>query len=136
MLPKFHVTFDCTNPVRLAAFWATALDYQVQEIPKEWLIAQNVPEEMWDSRAALVDPEGGPRFWFQRVPEPKTSKNRLHLDLRLDIGGNSPEERHANARTKAEQLIAAGATRLYEGEEYGQYWITLADPEGNEFCIG
>jgi len=136
MIPKFQVTFDCADPARLAAFWAIALDYEVQEIPREWLIAQNIPEEMWNSRAALIDPEGGPRFWFQQVPEPKTSKNRMHLDLRPSPGGISTEERHARTRARAEELIAAGATKLYDGEEYGQYWITLADPEGNEFCIG
>lgn len=137
MASNFQVTVDCADPMRLATFWATALDYKVEEIPKEWLIAQNVPQEQWNSRAAIVDPQGsGARFFFQQVPEVKTNKNRWHLDLRATEAGVSPGERYEKAKAKAEQLIAAGATRLYEMSEFGQNWITLVDPEGNEFCIG
>lgn len=140
MATQCQITFDCANPVQLAKFWALAMDYELQEIPKEWLKAQNIPEELWDTRAALTDPAGvGPRFWFQQVSEPKTAKNRLHLDLRILVNNapaQNPQEREAHARAKADQLIAAGATKLYEMTEFGQTWLTLADPEGNEFCIG
>lgn len=143
MANQFQITFDCADPNRLATFWALALDYKLEDPPpgfatwEEWLVANHVPQAQWNSRAGIVDPEGvGARIWFQQVPEPKTGKNRLHFDLRLAQPSNSPEERLAHARAKAEQLVAAGAKVLYEMSEYGSNWLTLADPEGNEFCIG
>ncbi len=147
MAPKFQVTFDCSDPQKLATFWATALGYKLEDPPKgfstweEWLATNKVPKEQWESRAAIVDPRGiSPRFWFQKVSEPKMAKNRLHLDLRTDPvdgdGPSSPETRTLRAKMRAAQLVEAGATILYEMSEFGSTWITLSDPEGNEFCIG
>ncbi len=143
MTVSFQVTFDCTDPNRLAAFWAMVLDYKLEDPPpgfstwEEWLVANHVPEDQWNTRAAIVDPQGkGARFWFQKVPEPKTAKNRVHLDLRVGDRNMPPEEMRAKARAKIDQMVAAGAKILYEMSEFGSNWSTLADPEGNEFCIG
>lgn len=143
MAAKIQVVIDCADPNRLAEFWVQALGYKHQDPPtgfaswEEWLVANNVPQEQWNSRAAILDPEGvGPRFWFQQVPEPKTTKNRLHLDIHVGDGTTTPDDRKAKAKAEVERLVAAGATILYQMEEYGSYWFTLADPEGNEFCVG
>jgi hypothetical protein len=130
-------------PARLAQFWATALGYQVQDPPPgytswpEFLAAQGVPEDQWNSANAVVDPDGnGPRIYFQQVPETKTVKNRLHLDLNVGGGeGTPPEERRRRVDAKVERLVAAGATRLAAVEEDGGYFVNLQDPEGNEFDV-
>lgn len=81
----------------------------------------------WKTGAACSDPSGRlPRLLFQTVPEPKTVKNRMHLDIAV-----GPDEREA----KVEALVAAGATRLWDGEQGPHMWVTMADPEGNEFCV-
>ena len=89
-----QVTFDCANPSWLAEFWATALGYVIQPPPtgfdswEAWLEAQHIPRELWDSMSAAIDPDGrGPRLLFQKVPEGKTAKNRVHLDV--NVGGES-----------------------------------------------
>ena len=85
----------------------------------------------------MVDPDGaGPRVFFQRVPEPKQVKNRVHLDL--NVGGGlqaDPEEKKARIAEEAERLVAAGAARHAEFDEGAEYWQVMQDPEGNEFCI-
>ena len=88
-----QVVFDSADPGRLAQFWAAALHYVVQPPPpgyaswEDLLREMGVPEEQWTSRSAVVDPEGsGPRIFFQRVPEPKAAKNRVHLDVRAGGG--------------------------------------------------
>ncbi len=140
---SFQVTFDCADPDRLARFWAEALDYKLQDPPPgfaswpEFLKAQNVPEDKWDSASALVDPAGkGPRLFFQKVPEGKTAKNRVHLDVNMGGGREVPEvERRQRIHQAVERLTGAGAVRLGEGAEMGSYWIVMQDPEGNEFCL-
>src|ERR1700753_1609098 len=88
MAIQLQVTIDCANPEQLAGFWAAALHYKVQDPPtgfvswEAYLEAQNVPQAEWGDFSAIVDPAGeGSRIYFQRVPEHKTVKNRLHLDL-------------------------------------------------------
>ena len=85
--------------------------------------------------SAVVDLDGdGPRLLFQRVPEAKTAKNRVHLDV--NVGKAVPErQRRAHVDAEAERLVEAGATQLRAAEERGEYWIVMADPEGNEFCL-
>lgn len=90
---EVQVTFDCADPAALAAFWAAALGYQVQPPPDghdSWetaLAVYGVPESEWNSRSAVVPLHGpGPRIFFQRVPEGKTVKNRVHLDVRAAPG--------------------------------------------------
>jgi hypothetical protein len=138
-----QVTFDCANPPRLAEFWASALGYVLQPPPpgfdswEAWLEAQHVPRELWDSMGAIVDPGGrGPRLLFQKVPEGKTAKNRVHLDV--NVGGESgtpAEERRPKVDAAVERLVAAGATLVRATEERGEYWVVMQDPEGNEFCL-
>jgi hypothetical protein len=138
-----QVTFDCADPDGLATFWAAALGYRKQDPPPgyatwpEFLTAQGVPENQWDSASAIVDPDGvGPRFFFQRVPEGKTVKNRMHLDV--NVGGGtavSEAERRERVQAAAERLVGLGATRGDAYEELGGHWIVMQDPEGNEFCL-
>jgi hypothetical protein len=143
MATSVQVVFDCADPDRVAKFWATALGYKLQDPPKgfatweDFLRAQNVPEELWNSRSAIVDPQGvGPRLFFQKVPEAKTVKNRVHLDINASQGfGVALEERKKQVNTEVERLIGEGATKVRVGEEMGTYWIVMADPEGNEFCV-
>ena len=136
-----QVTFDAADPARLAGFWKRALGY-IEEPPPEgwstwedWAHEQQIPEERWNDQRAIVDPDGvGPRVFFQKVPEGKTAKNRVHLDVRAAPGLDA-DARWERLRGEAERLIEAGATKLYEREERGAFWITMQDPEGNEFCL-
>jgi hypothetical protein len=136
-----QVTFDAGDPAALAAFWASALGY-VPDPPPEgfgswenWARDQGIPEDHWNDSSAIVDPgDAGPRIFFQKVPEGKSAKNRVHLDVRAAPGLDA-EARWARLREEAERLTAEGATKLYEREERGAFWITMQDPEGNEFCL-
>jgi len=139
---SFQVTFDCADPDRLARFWAAALGYKIPGPPpgfatwEAFLESIGVPEDQRKSRSAVEDPDGnGPRLFFQQVPEPKTVKNRVHLDLRIGGGPQTPlAERRALIDAAVERLVALGATVVGPVEEYGQYCVVLRDPEGNEFC--
>ena len=92
-----------------------------------FLTAIGVPESEWNSRSACVDPEGnGPRLFFQRVPEGKAAKNRVHLDV--NVGKDRID-------AEVERLVAEGATRAGEKAEMGERWVVMRDPEGNEFCV-
>ena len=152
MSREFQVTFDAADPIALSRFWAEALHYVVPPPPHravaegedpfdawaEFLEQAGVPEDQRDAAAALVDPEGeGPRLFFQKVPEPKTAKNRVHLDLRA-APGLEGEERMAAFETECARLVALGATRLERNEPAPPMsggFIVMADPEGNEFCL-
>jgi hypothetical protein len=138
---------DCADPARLAAFWALVLDYEEPPPPdghgtwQEWIIAQGWPEEAWNSANALQDPDGiGPRIYFQRVPESKVVKNRVHLDVNISGGKKVPlEERRRRVQRKAEQLVEQGArilrVRDQPEREPDYYGVVMQDPEGNEFCL-
>jgi hypothetical protein len=140
---KVQVVIDCADPGALAPFWADALGYKIQDPPgdfeswEDFLRAQNVPEEDWNSASAIVDPDGnGPRFYFQRVPEPKELKNRLHVDLNVSGGPQAPiEERKEQVYAEVARLEKAGATRVRAAEEWGEFHVVMQDPEGNEFCV-
>jgi hypothetical protein len=143
MATGVQVVFDCADPARLAKFWAEALHYKEQDPPKgfdSWpafLEAQGVPPSEWNSANAIVDPDGkGPRIYFQRVPEGKVVKNRVHLDLNVGGGPGTPvEQRKTRVDAEAERLIRLGAKRVRPFEERGEYWMAMLDPEGNEFDI-
>lgn len=145
MFMGFQVTFDANDPATLSRFWATALDYVEQPPPQghptweDFARSVGIPEEEWGDLAAIVDPEGaGPRVLFQRVPESKTVKNRVHLDVNVGGPHDTPrEERKANVAAKVAALEAAGATRgeTFDQPERGDYWVVMHDPEGNEFCV-
>lgn len=138
-----QVTFDAADPDQLARFWAEILGYQIQPPPEGfeswqgWLEQMSIPKERWNDMSAIVDPDGkGPRLFFQRVPEPKTAKNRCHLDVNAGgPEGTPPDERRAKVGMAVERAVSLGATVLWEKEELGEYWVTLTDPEGNEFCL-
>ncbi len=143
MAKSFQVTFDCADPAALSRFWAEALGYVLQPPPSgfdSWedaLRDAGIPEEDWNSASAVVDPDGeGPRLYFQRVPEPKTAKNRVHLDVNVTGGPQvDPDERRRLAAPEVERLESLGATRVREAEERGGYHVVMQDPEGNEFCV-
>lgn len=118
---KIQVTFDCADPGRVARFWCEVLGY--------------VMPEGVDSVAQ--DPTGeGPRLYFQKVPEGKVVKNRVHLDVRVGTGLVG-DERLAALRAEQARLEPLGAVYLYtqyaDGEE--ESCITMQDVEGNEFCL-
>ena len=103
------VTVDCADALAVARFWAAAL-------------GSDVDEDSTSEKAFVEQPGwGGPTMWFQRVPEPKTAKNRMHLDLRAP--GTVADE--------VARLEALGATVLRDGTAL----VVMADPEGNEFCV-
>ena len=137
-----QITIDCADPGALAIFWAEALDYRLQPPPPgfdTWddaLRAFGVPDDQWNSRSAIVA-DDGPRVFFQRVPEGKSAKNRLHLDIRV-APGLQGDDRMRALETEATRLEVLGATRAYRVEPDGrmeQGFITMLDPEGNEFCL-
>lgn len=118
MARDVQITFDCADPAALAEFWADALGYRVQSPPpgfETWeqaLEAMNVPPEHRNDASAVVDPDGsGPRLFFQKVPEGKQVKNRVHLDVRA-APGLTGADRMAALETEAERLVARGATRV------------------------
>lgn len=140
---QFQVTFDSADPGALAAFWAKALHYVPAPPPREFatwedaFAAWGIPPEQRNIRAAIVDPDGhGPRLFFQQVPEGKTAKNRVHLDLRA-AAGHPPEERDAALDAEYARLAALGATLVERLEPNGidALCIVMRDPEGNEFCL-
>ena len=143
MAIPFQVTFDAKDPLALAKFWAIALQYVEQPPPPgfdSWdafADKMGIPEEERTARRSVVDPQGeGPRIFIQRVPEGKTAKNRVHLDLSV---GGGPGTDDATRRSRVEQhvarLIRAGGSEVARMEEYGEFWIVMQDPEGNEFCV-
>lgn len=107
------ITMDCADPARLVEFWAAALGFRAEDAGDAW--------------GALTDPTGRrPRMFFQRVPEAKAGKNRLHVDLFADAG----------MEAEVERLTALGARALEQHGEFGLRWTVMQDPEGNEFCVG
>jgi hypothetical protein len=87
----------------------------------------DVPADERDTMYAVVDPDGnGPRFLFQKVPEGKTAKNRMHLDV--NVGKD-------NMHRRSDELVALGATFVREYEDPSGHWLLMQDPEGNEFCL-
>ena len=131
MATHWTIGADAADPHRLAAFWALALDYMAE------------PGYDYPDGASIVDPDGkGPAICWLRVPEEKTAKNRVHIDIR--VAGEPPwdwVERAKLIRAKVDDLVVAGATKVRE-EEYGDETghtilghVVMIDPEGNEFCV-
>jgi Glyoxalase-like domain len=142
MAVGIQVTFDAADPHTLAAFWGETVGYVEQDPPQgfgsweAWAEANDLPREKWGDYDARVDPDGvGPRLYFQRVPEPKTAKNRVHLDLEVSGRGIPLEEVRRQVATAVERAVAAGATKVREVDEADEHWVVLQDPEGNEFCL-
>jgi hypothetical protein len=138
MAYDFQVTFDCADPHPLADWWAETLGWEVEPSNEAFIremVARNFATEeetthhkgvlVWRTGAAIRHPDGR-RVLFQTVPEPKTVKNRVHLDVR--VGAEHVTE-------VKESLIARGATFLHDGRQGPHSWATMTDPEGNEFCV-
>jgi catechol 2,3-dioxygenase-like lactoylglutathione lyase family enzyme len=120
---QFQVTFDCADPDRMARFWCEVLGY--------------VPVDDEGSAYASADPEGvGPRLFFQRVPEGKEVKNRVHLDVRVG-SGLVGEERLSVLEAECARLTTLGArrVRLLVADEENESCLVMQDVEGNEFCL-
>jgi hypothetical protein len=128
----FQVTFDCAEPERVARFWCEVLGYVV---PPD--SGGSLPPEREGAAFACVDPSGvGPRLFFQRVPEGKVVKNRVHLDVRVGTGLRG-EERVAALEAECARLVALGAkrVRLLRADGYNESCLVMQDVEGNEFCL-
>ncbi len=110
---RIGLVLDCTDPERLAEFWAPALGYVNLGLADPYV-------------ALFPDGRPGPKLLLQRVDEPKTIKNRMHFDIEV-----------ADIEAGADRLGALGATRVSAGpcSEHGSSWLLMADPEGNEFCV-
>jgi hypothetical protein len=152
MSRRFQVTFDAHDPRALSTFWRDALGYVHPGPPgvavpdgtdplaawDELLASMGVPEDQRNERSAIEDPDGdGPRVFFQKVPEGKVAKNRVHLDVRAAPGLDG-DARMAALEAECDRLVRLGATRVrrFEPEPpLGTGHIVLQDPEGNEFCL-
>ena len=138
---QVQVTFDCAEPERVARFWCEVLGYVVPPPPEGFATWDDFdraqPPEQQGSAFACVDPSGvGPRLFFQRVPEGKVVKNRVHLDVRAGTGLVG-DERLAVLEAEGARLEALGATRvqLQLADEVNESCLTMQDIEGNEFCL-
>ena len=148
MPTRFQVVIDCADPDRLARFWSAAIGYVIPDPPdghatwEDFLRAAGVPESEWGSASAVEAPPDAagptfPRIYFQRVPEPKVVKNRVHLDLNVSGGHGVPlDERRRRVDAEVERLKVLGASDARGAmEKDGEYWVRMQDPEGNEFCL-
>jgi hypothetical protein len=139
MATAFQIAVDCHDPHAQARFWAAAMDLEVEDhepLIRHMLDQGFATEEMvtdldgrlvWPDAAACRSADGATRLLFQTVPERKEGKNRVHLDLQVGADAKDAE---------VARLEELGATRLWEGQQGPHTWVTMADPEGNEFCVG
>jgi hypothetical protein len=135
-----QVAIDSSAPHDLADWWAEALGWEVEEQDEAFIqkmvdsgaaseseTARHRGALVWKVGAAIHSPDPGrPRLLFQQVPEAKTVKNRLHFDVRVGA-----ERREAEVA----RLLDRGATELWRASQGPFEWVTMADPEGNEFCV-
>jgi len=138
---EFQVTVDCAEPQRVARFWCDVLGYVVPPPPEGFASWEeydaSLPSGERGSWSACVDPTGaGPRLYFQRVPEGKVAKNRLHLDVRVGIGLEGAE-RLAVLEAECTRLVGLGGVRvrLLEADGENESCLVMQDVEGNEFCL-
>jgi hypothetical protein len=146
MAVRYQLVIDCADPDRLARFWAAALNYEFEPPPDgfatwdDYWREVGVPEdELGIGVDCIVDPAGGgPRIWFQVVPDIKTFKNRLHLDVHAGGGRPVPlATRRERVDAEARRLCELGATIVAVNSQEGldHYAVAMKDPEGNEFDI-
>jgi len=146
MTVRFQLVIDCADPDLLARFWAAALGYELEPPPTgfaswdDYWRDVGVPEaDLGIGADCIIDPDGGgPRIWFQVVPERKTVKNRLHLDVHVSGGRAVPIEiRRQRVDAEARRLSDLGARMVGVLREEGidHYAVAMKDPEGNEFDI-
>jgi Glyoxalase-like domain len=127
MTSRFReLIIDSHDPRALAAFWAAVLDYQITAEEQGVIEIGPWPAEPADRRERLRAEPGIPTLVFLPVPDDKTAKNRLHIDV-------NPFD--CSTEQEVERLLALGATRADVGQRGDESWTVLADPEGNEFCV-
>jgi hypothetical protein len=140
MTHTVQIVIDCSDPHVLADWWADTLEWTVEPQDETFIrsmIEQGHADEsatrmyggslVWREATAIrAEADGGPRILFQYVPETKTVKNRVHLDIRVADG---------DLEKVRDQLVCRGATILHSGQQGPHSWVTMADPEGNEFCV-
>jgi len=138
MVTRVDLTMDCADPDRLAEFWKLAAGYVDEPPPApfatraEWVASFEDMEDDGMGGAWLIDPTGvAPRLCLLQVPEPKTAKNRLHMDLQVS-GDGPPAQRWREVGAEVQRLVSAGATVV---AEFAEHHVVMADPEGNEFCV-
>jgi len=139
---QVQVVFDAVSPTVLGEFWEVALGYRRDDPPagfdswEEALVAWKIPPEKWDDANAIVDPDDrGPRVFFQKVPEGKVVKNRVHLDIRAADGPKDPDG-WDKVQALVERLVGIGGEVVEERrDDFGGHWMVMKDPEGNEFCV-
>ena len=118
-----NITFDCTDPTTVATFWAALLERDVDPGHNPYMRSIGMPAPGSAPSESVTGPVG-PIWLFLAVPEPKTAKNRMHLDLTC-----------ADRPAEIARLVALGATHVRDVAEWGLEWTVMADPEGNEFCL-
>jgi glyoxalase superfamily protein len=144
MAYDFQLAVDCARPHELADWWAETLGWVVEQSDEDFIrkmIAEGYATDsdtttyagklVWTDGAAIRHPDGPVtghrrRIIFQQVPEAKTAKNRWHIDVWVG---------QENVQAAKDRLIERGATFLHDGQQGPHGWVTMADPEGNEFCI-
>ena len=138
---QVQITFDCAEPERVARFWCEVLGYVVPPPPEGFAtwddFDRSLPPERQGAAFACSDPSGaGPRLFFQRVPEGKVVKNRVHLDVRVGTGLVGAE-RLAALEAERDRLIALGAVeyQVLLADGFNESCIVMQDIEGNEFCL-
>jgi glyoxalase superfamily protein len=138
-----HIVFDCADPDRVAHFWMAALPgYGWPEPPPEgfatwdaWADAHHIPVDQRPVARTLVDKAGNrPTLFFNKVPEPKTAKNRVHLDIKVAQGAPDAERR-TQIDAETARLLGEGASIVEHIDGDEGFWYVLADVEGNEFCV-
>jgi hypothetical protein len=146
MAVRYQLVVDCADPELMVRFWAAALGYEVEPPPPgfatwdDWRRDIGLPESyLGISADSIIDPAGGgPRIWFHALPDTKTVKNRLHLDIHASGGRDLPlEARRQQVDAEARRLCDLGATQtvVMATEGMDHYAVGMRDPEGNEFDI-
>ena len=146
MAVRYQLVIDCADPELMVRFWAAALGYEVEPPPPgfatwdDWRRDIGLPESYLGTGAdSIIDPAGGaPRIWFHALPDTKTVKNRLHLDIHASGGRDLPlEARRQRVDAEARRLCEIGATQtvVMATEGVDHYAVGMRDPEGNEFDI-
>ena len=139
MAKTVQITFDTADPHAQAAWWADLLGYRVEDhhdriaqMLEQGIVTEDLVTRI-DGRLHFADlvgasdpDEAGPRLLFQRVPEGKAAKNRVHLDVRIG---------DADLDAEADRVAGTGATFVEFQTQGPQRWAVMQDPEGNEFCL-
>ncbi len=152
MPARFQLIIDCKDPELLARFWAAALGYVLEPAPEgfatwdDWRRDIGLPDcELGIGADSIIDPGGyGPRIWFNRVPDAKVVKNRLHLDVHVSGGRGPGQNRSVPLATRTQRVdsearrladLGATLTGALTADGLDHYAVGMKDPEGNEFDI-